>query len=228
MGGWGILGIEVFQGKAFCWLVFVGAWRSPRRVCQAGWWSRAPTSRSAARPTVRATEHQASPSTVATATTATSPARPPVCHVSTACCCSCRSSSSAFSNRPLWCSAHSLSLASSPVQQTHARAWRARTGSDEITGPDHFSADFTCVSGLRCFSKACCAADVFVAKYGTESSTSWGVLIRHSYLSVRLLRSWEWLFRGGTTQQNSNNLLVLGRSIWAAHTGVQVVLQIWC
>lgn len=133
MGGWGILGNVVFQVKAFRWLVFVGAWRSPRGVCQAGWWSRAPTSRSAARPPVRATERQASPCTVAIATTATSPARPPGGRPSPACCRSCRSSSSASSNRPLRCSTHSPSLAPFPVQQTHTRAWRARTGT---CGPD--------------------------------------------------------------------------------------------
>lgn len=68
-------------------------------VCQVGWWSRAPTSRSVVRPTVRATETQVSKFTAATATTATWPALPPVCHLLTACCCFCRLSLIAFSNR---------------------------------------------------------------------------------------------------------------------------------
>lgn len=80
--------------------------------CQVGWWSRAPTSRSAARQTVRATEPQVSKFTVATATTATWPALPPVCHLLTACCCFCRLSIVAFSNR-LSCYNTSLSPFSS-------------------------------------------------------------------------------------------------------------------
>lgn len=71
----------------------------PCLVCQVGWWSRAPTSRSAVRRTVRATERQVSKFTAATATTAMWPARPPVCHASTACCRFYRSSLTAFSNR---------------------------------------------------------------------------------------------------------------------------------
>lgn len=66
--------------------------------CQVGWWSHAPTSLSAARPTARATELRASEFTAATAMTATRAAWPPVCRVSTTCCSSCPSCSTASSN----------------------------------------------------------------------------------------------------------------------------------
>ncbi|TWW78713.1 hypothetical protein D4764_11G0008340 [Takifugu flavidus] len=49
------------------------------------------------------------------------------CHASTACCRSCRLSSRAFSNRPLWCDTRSLSRASTHCSTDADR--RARTGS---------------------------------------------------------------------------------------------------
>lgn len=88
--------------------------------CQVGWWSHAPTSLSAARPTARATELRASEFTAATATTATRAAWPPVCRLSTTCCSSCPSCSTASSN------SHHIIAGEGPSAIPNVQIWLSR------------------------------------------------------------------------------------------------------
>lgn len=210
-------------------------------VCQVGWWSCAPTSRSAARPTVRATEPRGSEFTAATATTATRPALPPGCRLLTACCCFCLLSLIAFSNR-LSCYDGSLSLffllqsadrraqtgmcgyteQDWSLKQTWVSVSCTKSGpsggwSAEITGSDHLSSDSvggSCDFHL-CFWERTCFC-------GTKSSSSWCHLIRHSYLShIWGATRWFWRWRQRKEKMSVNPLQPF-------HARVQVVLQFWC
>lgn len=97
-------------------------------LCQAGWWSPAPTSLSAARPTARATEHRASEFTAATATTAMWTTLPPVsCRDPGPCCCCCWRPPhfTVFSNR--CCVTTTRRSPHSPLTMILIPPWRLRT-----------------------------------------------------------------------------------------------------
>lgn len=103
-------------------------------LCQAGWWSPAPTSLSAARPTARATEHRASEFTAATATTAMWTTLPPVsCRDPAPCCCCCccwrPPHSTVFSNR---CYVTTRRSPHSPLTMMLIPPWRLRTSSLDV------------------------------------------------------------------------------------------------
>lgn len=101
-------------------------------VWQVGWWSPAPTSLSAVRPTARATELRASEFTAATAMTATRAAWPPVCRVSTTCCSSCPSCSTASSN------SHHIIAGEGPSAIPKVQIWLSRRPNYRQLGPFWF------------------------------------------------------------------------------------------